>query len=1120
MSTTVLRTRLVPPRLPAACVARPALARRVATGLEDRNVAIVAGPGYGKTTLLVQALEAESRLWTWCSCDEGLSSGAALLAHLAAGIEDRIPGFGADITTVGAVEDQVSALVNELHATLSEDIVLALDDVHLLPAEAAAALTLVARALPAGARLLIASRNAAAVPRPRSDPLGTLELGEADLALSEREAEELVRAAGTEVAASELTRLYRLTEGWVAGLVLAARPGGASSFADGSPVFDDLARQVLEGQPEEVRAFLFDTAPLERFTPEIARAVSGRTDSAAICRGLVADRLFTVRLDGPGEWYRYHHLFAGHLRRELALEDPARLETLHRRAAAAWHAAGQPLEAVRHHVEGGDWVGAADALGPVAEELAASPDAEGLDTWLRAMPARLVAERPSLILARATLLLGRAEHEASFAAFEQAIDALASRGDQERAAIALFRLLQAMLSAGTRPEHRAAVGARWLARLHSSADMVPAARVMQAIGCAYGRRFDDAGAELDAAVRERAGEPEVIHVYAAAVRAHYLTWGRDGRPEALIALDEAIGTLEADVERDELAFLPWMRLLRGYLLNDLGRHEEALAEAGRSVEAAGRRGLARAPGRMVAWVRCVALAGLERWDQLQEELAPPGLVPDPDEATSYAYRYHASAALLAAARADPAAVASHVGLGRRGMDAFGAVSDDPIFLCDFAIAAHRVGERELARTLARDARTAAEEIGARWQRARAAVVGATVETGRAADARLVEALELTADPVMESLWTRRERRLAAPLLARALRESLGPPGLTGRLLARCGGEVLTRCADDLADAPAPVRVRLAEAAAEAVAADGGVVDALLRDRDAAVRAAARRSWARLRERPRAALRIVTLGELRVWRDDVAVPDSAFGRQKARALLGLLLAEGRPIHRDELCEIFWADLSPDRASAALRTTLHDLRRALHPELEAASPAAVVAAEGDALRIALSERDVLDLAELESAASAVRTGDPIAGIPRLERAVALYHGPLLSEWPYEEWASARREEVEDAHRTVLEGLAHALEQAGRHQAAADRWRRLVAHDPEREGWHRGLMRAYVAAGERALALRQFHACRAVLRRRQGIEPGRETRALYAAILQEEDLPPPESVPGRDVSVTASG
>jgi DNA-binding SARP family transcriptional activator len=631
------------------------------------------------------------------------------------------------------------------------------------------------------------------------------------------------------------------------------------------------------------------------------------------------------------------------------------------------------------------------------------------------------------------------------------------------------------------------------------------------MGCAYSRRFRDAEIELDTAVRASHAD-NVIPVYAAAVRAHFISWAQHGRPEALEALEQAIGVLEREPERDLLAFLPWMHLLRAYLLNDLGHHEEALGAAARAVAAADRRGLSRTPGRTVAWLRSVALAGLERWDELEAELAPPDRLPASHEATSYAYRYHAAAALLAASRGDAVGATAHIRLGREGMRLFGAVSDDPSFLCDFAVAAHRVEARDLATALAREAYAVARDIGAEWQRARTALVRAAVEaTGSEADGFLAEALALSADPLFESLWAGRERRLAGPLLARALLGSMGPPGVAVRLLARCGGEVLARCAADLAQAPVPVRVQLAAAAAEAVAADGEVIDALLRDRDAVVRSAARRSWVALRKRPRAALRIASLGELRVWRDGVTVPGSAFGRQKARALLAFLLARDRAVHREELCEALWPGLSPERASAALRTTLHDLRRALHPEIDAGSESAAIVADGEAIRVSLTERDALDLAELESCAAAVRMDQHDIGIPRLEVAVALYRGPFLSEWPYEEWAESRRETAAEAHQTVLQALATALAECGRSAAAAERWRRLVALDPEHEGWHRGLMRAYAAADERALALRQFHACRAVLRRRQGIEPGPETRALYSAILREE----PEASAGASVT-----
>jgi DNA-binding SARP family transcriptional activator len=1113
----ILRSRLLRPHPPPGALARPQLLHRLQEGLRGRLLAVVAGAGYGKSTLLAQGIEELSEPCVWLSCDQRLGAAESFLAHLAEGLTECFPGVGGALDLVGPPSEQAATLCNEVVETIAEDFVVVVDDVHALEGRPAAdALASLVWDLPRNAHLALASRTALSFPLGRLRAAGELtELAEADLALSLDESATLLSRLPGDLG-DRAAELHRRSEGWVAGLILAARAGPA----DGRPApqeFDYMAEEVLAHQPPDVRDFLLDTAVLSRISPELAGAVSGRPDAALLLAMLVRQRLFTVRLGGEGEWYRYHHLLTAYLRRELAAGDPRRLEGLHRRAATAWVAAGQPLEAVRHHIEGGDWSGAAETLEPVAEDVAASPDAGALDTWLQAMPFEYLGDRPSLILARATRLLGRADNERSFAAFEEAIEMLHLRGDDERAAVALFRLMQAMFAAGTRPDHRAAVGARWLGRLDPSARMVPAARVVQAIGCAYARRFAEAEQELDLSVGASDASP-AIALYAAAVRAHYLGWGRDGRPEALAALDEPLGLLVRDPDLDELAFLPWLLLLRAYLLNDMGMHEEALDEIGRSAEAARRRGLSGAPGRPPAWVRSVALAGLGRWEELEAELAPPDRVPSPNEATAYAHRYQVSAALLAASRGDHVAATAHVRLAREELRSFGKVSDDPALLCDLAVATHWIGEAELAAELAREAHVAAREIGAHWQLARAALVGGAVEvSGPDADALLDEALTLTADPAFEALWTRRERRLAAPLLARALSSSLGPPGLAGRLLARCGGEVLTACARDLVEAPAPVRVQLAAAAGEAVAADGELVDALLRDRDATVREAARRSWVRLRERPRAALRIATLGELRVWRDGVAVPDGAFGRQKARALLGLLLSRNHPVHREELCEVLWADLRPERAAAALRTTLHDLRRALQPELDATSPAAAVVADGTTVRIELSSRDELDLAALEAVAASLRTREPVGELAHLEEIVTLYRGPFLSEWPYEDWAAARREEAEEAYRTVLEALAAALGLAGRHHAAAERWRRLVALDAEREGWHRGLMASYAAAGERALALRQFHVCRAVLRRRQGIEPGRETRDLYAAILREDEG---GGEPERDASVTATG
>ena len=115
-----------------------------------------------------------------------------------------------------------------------------------------------------------------------------------------------------------------------------------------------------------------------------------------------------------------------------------------------------------------------------------------------------------------------------------------------------------------------------------------------------------------------------------------------------------------------------------------------------------------------------------------------------------------------------------------------------------------------------------------------------------------------------------------------------------------------------------------------------------------------------------------------------------------------------------------------------------------------------------------------------------------------AETLWRGDFLPDFPYEPWAEETRRELERERVALLERLAAALAEMGRPAAAIERYRRLIDTDPEREGWHRALMRAYSQAGERPLALRQFHACRATLRARLGIEPGPETRELYTSLL----------------------
>jgi DNA-binding SARP family transcriptional activator len=248
---------------------------------------------------------------------------------------------------------------------------------------------------------------------------------------------------------------------------------------------------------------------------------------------------------------------------------------------------------------------------------------------------------------------------------------------------------------------------------------------------------------------------------------------------------------------------------------------------------------------------------------------------------------------------------------------------------------------------------------------------------------------------------------------------------------------------------------------------------------------------------------VSLGRFSATRDGVPVPETAFGRQKARALLALLLAAGGPVHRERIMDGLWPDLPPERAGAALRVALHGLRHAIAPELEANAPGSPIIAEAETIRVVLDDGDDWDAGTFRALVRHRHPG-PDEEIEALERAERLYGGPFVPEWPYADWAEPARRELEALHLEALERLAEAFAATGRAHEAIRRLRRLVVLEPERESWHRALMRCFAATGEQAQALRQYHACRTVLKREQGVGPGPETTALYREILAADAEP----------------
>jgi LuxR family transcriptional regulator, maltose regulon positive regulatory protein len=355
----VLESKLYRPTVRPGVVPRPRLVARLVAARQVPTVAIVAPAGYGKTTLLSLWAQADDRPFAWLSLDAHDNDPIVLLTHLAVTL-DRVsplpPGTFDALRSPGvSVPATVVPRLGAALASLSP-LVLVVDDVHHLGNGASldALVALVAHVRGATQIALAGREMPLSLARQRAQGR-TLEIGVSGLAFTAEGARSLLLAAGADLRAEEVGRLARRTEGWAAGLYLAAlgTTGNGTAAADaGSGTGDRFAADYLQTEllsrlPAEDLSFLVRTAVLNRLSGPLCDAVLRRSGSADDLARLERKNLFLVPLDGRGEWYRYHQLFRDLLRAQLD-EDPRR-ELLRR--AADWFEADGQLEVALHHAQ-------------------------------------------------------------------------------------------------------------------------------------------------------------------------------------------------------------------------------------------------------------------------------------------------------------------------------------------------------------------------------------------------------------------------------------------------------------------------------------------------------------------------------------------------------------------------------------------------------------------------------------------------------------------------------------------------------------------------------------------------------------------------------------------------
>jgi LuxR family maltose regulon positive regulatory protein len=465
----LLATKLFVPPARANLVVRPRLFARLQAGLREKLTLVAAPAGFGKTTLLSawRATAAGRALrFGWVSLDSADNDPLRFWSYLLTALDTLAPGVG---TTPLAqlrspqppIERILTGVVNALSASaepLVGDVALVLDDYHTITTPAIhTALAWLLDYLPPQLHLVILTRADPALPLPRLRARGAVtELHASDLRFTPDEAAAFLnQVMGLALTAADLAALEARTEGWAAGLQLAAlamrdhqdRSGFIRSFRGSNRyIVEYLAAEVLASQPAHMQTFLLHTATLDRMCgalcdavllgsaederpvadaddPGSRRSVRGSDESYSqiMLEQLERANLFVVPLDDERQWYRYHHLFAEVLRHRLSnMVSSETVASLHRRASVWYARQGLVAEAVQHAQRAADTAQVATLIEQHGLRIIVGGQVQTVLGWLSALPDALIRTRPLLCTVHALALLFTNQPAAAEARLQEA----------------------------------------------------------------------------------------------------------------------------------------------------------------------------------------------------------------------------------------------------------------------------------------------------------------------------------------------------------------------------------------------------------------------------------------------------------------------------------------------------------------------------------------------------------------------------------------------------------------------------------------------------------------------------------------------------------------------------
>ena len=473
----ILKTKLYPPRLPGV-VTRERLLGELEGARSVKLTSIVAGAGYGKSSLAAEFLHKVGCPFVWYHLESTDSDLCEFLTYLIVGLRSIHAEFGhrtmEHMNSVVNVSEQnravLSTLIAELDQLMGEEFFILLDDFHTVNDSLQITETmdfLLGHMLP-NLHFIVLSRSSLnlALSRLRAGR-ELLELQEAELCFTcEETARLFAEIFRMRLAEEDIRILAESTEGWVTGLVLyylalkakAGEDAGRAIRESGvslSDVFEYLSRAVYDSQPQALRDFTARTSILSRMNPAFCDELLGIDDSRAFLSYMMGERLFTIPLDDRGDWFRYHNRLKAFLNKKLGESlPPHEICDLNHKAAALWEEKGEPEQALLHYMEAESYDKAADVFDGIINQLMQANRISFLHREVFRLPEDVLQRHPMLMLNGAQIAARFGDYDRVVAAALSAAGGFEESGEREEKALSLLRLAGAFFSVGRLAEAR------------------------------------------------------------------------------------------------------------------------------------------------------------------------------------------------------------------------------------------------------------------------------------------------------------------------------------------------------------------------------------------------------------------------------------------------------------------------------------------------------------------------------------------------------------------------------------------------------------------------------------------------------------------------------------------